>query len=128
MSNYDEDYKERDDLSRIAAAFRELRSLGWFARTNYSCCQTCGFAEAESELAQEDPELNEVKIVFYHNQAHERAFPNGERELQSDLYLSHAGPAYEVVGVLTKYGLQAVWDGNSHHTIRIFQVKRINWK
>jgi len=46
--------------SKLSLAFAELRSIGYFAKQNHTCCNTCGWAEV--------PE-NTNKVVFYHMQS-----------------------------------------------------------
>ena len=77
----------------IKHAFEELRTLGYFAKENHTCCQTCGFAEATGD-----------KVVFYHNQDLD------DLKLMSGCYLSWSGDGKEIVGVLEKHGLVVKWD------------------
>ena len=45
---------------RLREAFKDLRKAGYFARQNFTCCQSCAWAEI--------PEEKSDKVVFYHAQ------------------------------------------------------------
>ena len=44
----------------LTSAFKALRKEGYFARQNFWCCQSCGWASV--------PDGKGDKVVFYHNQ------------------------------------------------------------
>jgi hypothetical protein len=46
--------------TNLTKAFAELRKNGYFAKQNFLCCQSCGWAELSEKEAE--------KVVFYHNQ------------------------------------------------------------
>jgi len=48
---------------KITKAFKEIRKNGYFARQNFLCCQSCGWASI--------PEQKVEKAVFYHRQDNE---------------------------------------------------------
>jgi len=57
------------DADRLAAAFASLESEGIIARMNFTCCQTCGFAEIGDEV----PDGQTMSgFVFFHEQDAER--------------------------------------------------------
>ena len=45
--------------AKVTAGFRRIRKLGYFARQNFWCCQSCAWSNI--------PEEND-KVVFYHEQ------------------------------------------------------------
>ena len=66
---------------RINNAFKELRKRGYFARQNFMCCQTCGWAGVPDNKAD--------KAVFYHAQDKEHLEKTGK------LYLAWAGDEHQ---------------------------------
>jgi hypothetical protein len=46
--------------TNLTKAFAELRKNGYFAKQNFLCCQSCGWAALSDEEAK--------NAVFYHNQ------------------------------------------------------------
>jgi hypothetical protein len=57
---------------QITRAFRTLQKSGYFARKNWTCCQTCGIAEIPDGVE---------KYVFYHDQDATGLWENGETHL-----------------------------------------------
>jgi len=119
-----------NDRDKLKAAFAELRKLGWFARMDFWCCQTCGNAAAHEALEKKGISDDDAKVVFWHNQDDD-SFREGEwrswhkdgektKDLHATLYLSHTGPAYEVLGVLIKHGLKAFWNGEGHRRVEVY--------
>ena len=118
----------KTDRQKLRGAFAELRKLGWYARMNYLCCQTCAWADAAATLKKRGKDADEADIVFYHRQDGD-AFKHRIGDwhvtgpqtdyLRRPLYLAHQGRAYEVVGVLKKYGLNAEWDGDTGMRIKV---------
>ena len=93
------------DKSRITKAFSELRKLGYFARQNFLCCQSCAWAEV--------PENKSEKVVFYHNQ------DNDNLKSEGKCHLAWSGDGNEIVSVLNKHGVKTEWDGSSNTRIKI---------
>lgn len=91
--------------TNLSLAFAKLRKQGYFAKQNFMCCQSCGWAELSDEQAE--------KAVFYHNQDY-RDFRNG-----GDIYLSWSGNGYEIKSTLESFGLRVDWDGESSKRIVI---------
>ena len=91
-------------MTNLTLAFKDLRRKGYFARMNFLCCQSCGWAAVPNSAAN---------AVFYHAQDHER-FKEGE-----DLYLAWMGNAYEIIGILHRRGLICEWDGTTGHRILV---------
>ena len=52
------------DCDRLDTAFAELDATGILARQNYTCCQTCGHAEIQSELERAEQPAR----LHYHGQ------------------------------------------------------------
>jgi hypothetical protein len=91
--------------SKITDAFKELRKLGYFARQNFQCCQTCAWAAVPNEKGE--------RAVFYHNQ------DNSELRSTGECHLAWSGDGKEIVSVLNKHGIQIEWDGSSNKRIKI---------
>ncbi len=91
--------------SNVTKSFKELRSIGYFARQNFTCCQSCGWAEV--------PEDKSERAVFYHNQDY-RSYKDG-----GDLYLAWAGDGDEICDILRGNGLEVEWEGSKDTRIRI---------
>lgn len=95
---------------KVTKAFAELRKAGYFARQNFLCCQSCGWAAV--------PEGQE-KVVFYHRQDNDSW--DGS-ELARDLYLAWSGDAKEIVAYLVAAGLAVEHDGSEGSRIRVLQT------
>ena len=93
------------DKSKITEAFRELRKLGYFARQNYLCCQSCAWYAI--------PEEKSGKVVFYHGQDNDRLKSEGK------CHLGWSGDGNEIVRVLNKHGVKTIWDGSNNTRIQI---------
>ena len=93
------------DKSRITKAFSELRKLGYFARQNFLCCQSCAWYEVPKDKSE--------KVVFYHNQ------DNDNLKSEGKCHLAWAGDGNEIVSVLNKHGVKTEWDGSSNTRIKI---------
>lgn len=102
-----------NDRARIRKAFNELGKMGWFARQNWKCCQTCGCAEV--------PESYNNKFVFYHAQDAEAINDDNGDLCKDGMYLTHGegGNGTEIVKVLNKHGLKAKWNGNNDTRILV---------
>ena len=91
--------------AQLKNAFNRLRRRGYFARQNFSCCQSCGCASI--------PEKHESKYVFYHQQDDEALLQRGE------CYLSWAGDGDEIVKILREAGLTVEWDNDPNLRIKV---------
>ena len=78
--------------TKLKAAFKDLRKRGYFARMDFQCCQSCGWAAV--------PAGREHKVVFYHNQ--DKHSINESR----GTYLAWGGDAAKIQEVLKAHGLQ----------------------
>jgi hypothetical protein len=54
----------------LRSAFEELRELGYFAKMNWQCCTTCGWAAVPDNRAD--------KVVFFHGQDADNLVDTGE--------------------------------------------------
>ncbi len=87
-------------------AFAELRRSGYFAKMNFSCCRTCGWAEVPDEY--------EFKAVFYSSQDQQ------DLEETGSCYLSWSGDGFEITDIMKDYGIRTEWDGTENARIQIF--------
>ena len=91
--------------SNLTKAFKDLRKHGYFARQNFTCCQSCGWSEVPEDKAD--------KAVFYHNQDHHSYKEGG------DLYLAWSGDGNLICETLRMHGLQVEWEGTPDRRICI---------
>ena len=91
--------------SRLSMAFKDLRKHRYFARQNFMCCQSCGWAAV--------PDGKEDKVVFFHNQDNEQR-RNGE-----PLYLAWSGDGNLISDVLRDHGMKVDWNGENSTRICI---------
>jgi hypothetical protein len=92
---------------QINKVFRELRKFGYFAKQNWWCCQSCGWADISDE---------EQKVVFYHDQDAD-AIEN--MVLVRPLYLAWRGNGEEICDIIRSCGLSISWDGSEDKRIAI---------
>jgi hypothetical protein len=116
------------DCDRLDAAFTRLEASGIVARQNFTCCQTCGFAEIGAEI--EDVIETGVAVrgmTFFHQQDTESAVAG------HGVYLSYgawqdqgdaAAIAREVVAALHREGLKTKWDGTTAQRVEVL----LNWQ
>ena len=89
---------------KLTLAFKDLRKLGYFARQNFMCCQTCGWDAV--------PEGRE-KVVFYHAQ------DKATLDKRGYCYLAWSGNGNEIVATLRNRGLTAEWNGTDGNRIKV---------
>ena len=87
----------------LTQAFKELRKLGYFARQNFMCCQSCAWSSV--------PEEKEDKVVFYHRQ-------DTPDVMYGSVYLAWSGNGNEIVEIMSKY-FNVEWDGSTSTRIRV---------
>ena len=87
----------------LTQAFKELRKLGYFARQNFMCCQSCAWSAV--------PEEKEDKVVFYHRQ-------DTPDVKYGSVYLAWSGNGNEIVEIMSKY-FNVEWDGSESTRIRV---------
>ena len=90
--------------SKLSQAFADLIKLGYFAKQNHTCCNTCGWAEVPDEQAN--------KAVFYHAQSN-IGLEKGQ------FYLNWSGDGKEICYVFENNGIETEWDGNPDLKIMI---------
>lgn len=92
-------------MHKIKTAFAELRSLGYVARENFQCCQSCGWSALSKKEAK--------KAVFYHKQDGDDLINDGS------CHLAWAGNGKEIISVLQKHGIKVEWNGKKDTRILI---------
>lgn len=121
-------WPQTTDCDLLDAAFAKLERSGIVARQNFTCCQTCGFAEIGDELDQVKATGTHVRgLTFFHQQDTESAVEG------HGVYLSYAATedghdgadiAREIVAVLAAHGLKPNWDGTTAQRIAV----PLNWQ
>lgn len=89
--------------TNLSKAFKDLRKHGYFARQNFMCCQSCGWAAV--------PDGKEDKVVFFHNQ------DNEEKKDGKPFMLAWAGDGNLICDVLRDNGIVVEWEGTSDRRI-----------
>lgn len=127
------------DCNRLDCAFDEMNELGILALQHFACCQTCGFAEIEEEIAAAKSDGIDVHgFVFYHRQDTETAVQDGEIHLSYgaviDGQMADGDQAVvtkatialmdTVVATLARHGLKATWERTLAKRLHI----ALNWK
>jgi hypothetical protein len=87
-------------------AFRDLRKHGYFARQNFLCCQSCGWAEV--------PDNKSDKVVFYHTQ------DNDDLQRSGSCHLAWSGNGQEIVEIFHKHGITVEWDNSLNTRMKIY--------
>lgn len=93
---------KRENLTN---AFAELRNVGYFAKENHTCCQTCGWAEVPDEKGD--------TAVFYHNQDAD------DLEESGVCHLAWSGDGELIKNILLKNDIVVNWDNASGKRIQI---------
>ncbi len=89
---------------KIEDAFKELRTLGFFAESNHMCCQSCGWSVV--------PEGTN-NTVFYHSQDADDLKDTGS------CHLAWEGDGEKIVEVLKKHQIEVEWNGEKTQRILI---------
>ena len=82
-------------MTNLSKSFKELRNLGYFAKQNFSCCQTCAVYEITEEMGLEN-------YVYYHQQ------DNQNRKECETFYMGWNGDFDLICNTLEKYGVVIV--------------------
>ena len=104
----------------LAAAFRQLRKDGWWARMNHLCCQTCLTYDTDDDKP----------YIGFHAQDDERIAEAGYT------YLTHGPPvdnpdydstvwSKRAVVVIESFGLTVEWDGTMATRIKVLLPERV---
>ena len=111
-------------VKRIAKAFAELESKGYFTAMDHWCCQACGLADV--------PDGKEDKVVFYSHGDLSLAVEDPETMDEEDpedfgyrLHLSWRGDAQEIIKALNDQGLETDWDGSTTTRIAILPANGV---
>jgi hypothetical protein len=109
-----ESYPAVTDYDKLRQAFGALEAAGYLVRENFTCCQTCGWSEADSELEDAAKAGRPFKgVVFFHEQDTESAVEGG------GLFLAYGGEqgseaaGQQVVQAFEAAGLAPVWNGSA---------------
>jgi hypothetical protein len=97
-------------MKNLTKAFNQLRKKGYFARQNFMCCQSCGWASVPNEYGE--------RAVFYHAQ------DKYDMKKSNEVYLAWAGNGQEIVKVFESNGFFVEWNGET--TTRIKVISTIN--
>ena len=108
MRSIDRNRKSFKKTNPLTLAFKALRSLGYFARQDFMCCQSCAWSEV--------PDGKEDKVVFYHRQDKQGMLKDGE------CYLGWAGDGTEICYTLRSFGFTVEWDGSDGNRILIKNI------
>jgi hypothetical protein len=95
---------------QIENAFADLCALGYFARTDWQCCQQCGWAAV--------PDDNADRAVFFHGQDTKDLIETGA------CFLSWSGDSQVICDVLGRHGIATEHDGRENVRIKISLPKR----
>lgn len=90
---------------KLKVAFEALQSAGYFAKQNFQCCSSCGWAAISKKEAK--------KAVFYHMQ------DNDDLKEKGYCYLTWSGKGSEIVEILNDNGIKTEWNGNKKTRIKI---------
>lgn len=123
----------KDTKLKIAKAFRSLRKKGVLARTNFSCCTTCGNFEMDRDataLAEDGEPI--IGYAFYHGQDNDNLNEGGGCHIGYD-YCGTPAKDLEtsdrrtieigklVFSALTAVGLKCDWNGNPSVKVAVYQ-------
>lgn len=92
-------------MTNLSKAFNELRKLGYFAKQNYWCCQTCATYEIE-EFGYSN------KYVYYHSQ------DNWDKKNTEYFCLGWNGDFELICNTLEKYGV-VILDKDPEYRIKV---------
>jgi hypothetical protein len=127
-------WSARTDCDRLDDAFHDMNEQGILALQHFACCQTCGFAEMEDEIAYAKEQGHAVRgFVFFPRQDSEAA-ARGEGLHLSYAALSTGDHAQitkdtlammdDVAATLGRHGLKTEWNRTLNQRMRII----LDWK
>ena len=91
--------------SNLTKAFAALRKKGYFAKQNFWCCQSCGWAAVPDEKAEQ--------AVFYHSQ------DNDNKKEGLPFMLAWSGDGNEICKILNENSVKTNWNGDSNTRIEV---------
>jgi hypothetical protein len=95
-------------MNSLNNAFKDLRKAGYFARQNFTCCQSCGWSEIPN---------GKEKVVFYHSQ------DNDDKIKGNDFHLAWSGDGKEICEILNRNGVLTEWNENENTRIKIINYQ-----
>ena len=100
---------KKSKYSRLNKSFADLRQAGYFAKQDFCCCSSCGWAAI--------PENQSNKAVFYHKQELE-----SKRE-GIPLYVCWDGNGDDIIKIFSNNGIESTWNGEKDNKIVISKYK-----
>lgn len=94
--------------------FKSLRKVGFIARQNYWCCQSCAWSAISDDYPHATDDSN---IVFYHNQDADSFDRDGY--LTSTIYLAWQGDGNKIKEMAEMFGYTVDWNGTENQRIGI---------
>lgn len=88
--------------------FKALRKAGYFAKQDFLCCQSCGWAAMDDKEAE--------KAVFYHHQ------DTPDIKAHKSIMLCWSGDGIEIVTLAKAAGLAVKWDGTKETRIEVSDI------
>jgi len=125
---YQDDVRVEQNRKQLVEAFEDLRKMGFIARANYLCCQSCaGYAIADKVSQMSKEKAAKVKgCVYWHGQDEDDILERGglylaygriDTTAHGEVGLSTEEVGKAVVELLGKYGLKAEWNGDGNDRI-----------
>lgn len=96
----------------LTQAFRALRKEGYWARQNWQCCQSCGWAAV--------PEERGDKAIFYHAQDARHI-----RGRVPTVMLAWSGNGEQIVNILKQF-VDVDWNGSPNNRIHCLPQGQLN--
>jgi hypothetical protein len=119
------DEKVAEMRRRVQMSFKELRRMGFIAKSNFACCMSCAVAE----LQEIGNEKRRNKAVYWHRQDEEAFRESGllcirycyipAKSIEGDTSCVEHHIGEQVEMALRKAGLEIQWDGNPGKVIEV---------
>lgn len=97
-------YQAVEFKASLTQAFKALRKEGYWARQNWKCCQSCGWAAV--------PEEKSDKAIFYHAQDAQHI-----RGREPEVMLAWSGDGDRIADILKEF-VKVEWDGSVNTRIQ----------
>lgn len=111
------DMRNAELKDAVKAAFKDLRQLGFAARMNFLCCQSCGHYSLSDLATKTAQPAGEPDYVFYHAQS-AAAFAEPITPL-NPLFLHWSGRGEPIRSALVANGLIVNWDGDRSKAMEV---------